>query len=188
MIRIINDKNNGEKVNELFDMICGTSVGGILACLFGINCYESEKVIELQKNLFKEIFSAPGSAVDQNSFSAKFSLLSNMISTGGRYDTQKFEKVCKENFGEDRMIDTTERSSVPKVFVASVLMDVFPPVPYLFRNYQYKPGKKSRYLGTCQRRVWEGVRATSAAPSMFSECSIGSSFPFLFLFFHLLTI
>ena len=167
------EKKTGRKIYELFDLICGTSVGGILACLLGVQCFDAPHVEVLQKKFFKEVFSTKGGQ-SETGLSQKFSLLSNMISTGGRYDTANFERILREVFSEESLIDSSERPAVAKVFVASVLMDYFPPAPYLFRNYDYKPGQASRYAGTCERKVWEGIRATSAAPSMFSECIYGT--------------
>lgn len=163
------EKKTGRKIYELFDLICGTSVGGILACLLGVQCFDAPHVEVLQKKFFKEVFSTKGGQ-SETGLSQKFSLLSNMISTGGRYDTANFERILREVFSEESLIDSSQRPAVAKVFVASVLMDYFPPAPFLFRNYDYKPGQRSRYAGTCERKVWEGIRATSAAPSMFSEC------------------
>lgn len=163
------EKKTGRKIYELFDLICGTSVGGILACLLGVKCFDAPHVEVLQKKFFKEVFSTNGGQ-SETGLSQKFSLLSNMISTGGRYDTRHFEQILKDVFTEETLIDSSQRPMVAKVFVASVLMDYFPPAPFLFRNYDYKPGHASRYAGTCERKVWEGIRATSAAPSMFSEC------------------
>jgi len=163
------ERQTGRKIYELFDLICGTSVGGILACLLGVQCFDAPHVEVLQKKFFKEVFSTKGGQ-SETGLSQKFSLLSNMISTGGRYDTMNFERILQEVFSEESLIDSSQRPAVAKVFVASVLMDYFPPAPFLFRNYDYRPGHASRYAGSCERKVWEGIRATSAAPSMFSEC------------------
>lgn len=165
------EKRTGKKIVDLFDLICGTSVGGILACLLGIVCMDAEQVGILQKRVFKEIFTS-GSSKSEG-FAEKVALLSNLFSTGGRYHTPIFERHLREIFGEESLIDSSSREETAKVFVAAMHMDVNPPPPFLFRNYTYPPGVKSRYLGNCERKVWEGIRATSAAPSMFTECMYG---------------
>lgn len=168
------EKKTGKKISELFDFICGTSVGGILSCLFGIACLDATQVQALQKRFFKEIFTS-GSKGKSEGFAEKFALLSNLFSTGGRYNTPIFEKILREIFGEESLIDSSSRVECAKVFVAAVHMDVYPPDPFLFRNYTYPPGVHSRYPGNCERKVWEGIRATSAAPSMFTECVYGKN-------------
>jgi len=170
-VRILRDieRRCGKKIHELFDLVCGTSVGGILSCLFGIACLDSEEVNILQKRFFKEIFTS-GANKAEGGWGEKVALLSNLFSTGGRYNTAVFEKILRELFGEESLIDTSSLEQVSRVFVAAVHMDVYPPDPYLFRNYTYAPGVQSRYPGNCERKVWEAIRATSAAPSMFSEC------------------
>ena len=165
------ERITGKRIHQLFDLICGTSVGGILSCLFGVACLGSEEVGTLQKRFFKEIFSS--GAKKAEGWGEKVALLSNLFSTGGRYNTAVFEKILRELFGEDSLIDTSSLEEVTRVFVAAIHMDVYPPDPFLFRNYTYRPGVKSRYPGNCERKVWEAIRATSAAPSMFTECVYG---------------
>ena len=42
--------------------------------------------------------------------------------------------------------------------------------PYLFRNYDYLPGTPSCYPGSYTYKLWEALRAATAAPGYFSEC------------------
>ena len=39
----------------------------------------------------------------------------------------------------------------------------------MFRNYNLAPGVQSHYLGSCKYKVWEGIRASSAAPGYYEE-------------------
>merc|ERR1712232_696180 len=133
----------GKMIHELFDFICGTSVGGILACLLGVACLGATKVSILQKKVFKEIFTSGSN--NSEGFAEKVALLSNLFSTGGRYHTPIFEGRLRDIFGEESLIDSSSREQTAKVFVACMHMDVIPPPPYLFRNYTYPPGVTSRY-------------------------------------------
>lgn len=44
---------------------------------------------------------------------------------------------------------------------------------YLFRNYNLPYRVTSHYQGTSLPRLWEGARASAAAPGYFSEFRIG---------------
>ena len=41
--------------------------------------------------------------------------------------------------------------------------------PFVFRNYYHRPGVTSHYRGTSEAKVWETLRASSAAPGFFEE-------------------
>lgn len=44
---------------------------------------------------------------------------------------------------------------------------------YVFRNYNLQPGVRSHYLGGCEHKLWQAVRASSAAPGYFQEFALG---------------
>ncbi len=44
---------------------------------------------------------------------------------------------------------------------------------YLFRNYTYPEGVTSHYPGSYHHRVWEAIRASSAAPTYYQEFKLG---------------
>lgn len=50
-----------------------------------------------------------------------------------------------------------------------------PHVMHLFRNYTFMEGKESRYEGSVEAQLWEGLRASSAAPTYFTEVRILST-------------
>ncbi|KAL6071503.1 Patatin [Balamuthia mandrillaris] len=56
-----------------------------------------------------------------------------------------------------------------KVFVVSTEISHQPAKLFLWRNYNYPEGRRSRYDGTCRGKVYEALRASSAAPSYFDE-------------------
>lgn len=43
------------------------------------------------------------------------------------------------------------------------------PKAFIFRNYNHAPGRLSRYSGGSGYRLWQAVRASSAAPGYFQE-------------------
>ena len=44
--------------------------------------------------------------------------------------------------------------------------------PYVFRNYTLPLGSDARFLGGCNYKLWEALRASSAAPGFFEECKL----------------
>lgn len=44
---------------------------------------------------------------------------------------------------------------------------------YVFRNYRLMPGVRSHYLGDCKHKMWQAIRASSAAPGYFEEFVLG---------------
>lgn len=55
----------------------------------------------------------------------------------------------------------------PQVFLVASLVSTKPPLPYLFRTYQHDARTASRFPGDCGSRVWEALRASTAAPTFF---------------------
>jgi hypothetical protein len=45
--------------------------------------------------------------------------------------------------------------------------------PYVFRNYRHRHELKSHYPGSCSHKLWEALRASSAAPGYFEEFKLG---------------
>ena len=45
------EKGTGKRIHELFDLICGTSTGGILAVALGIKSMSVDQLEEIYRNL-----------------------------------------------------------------------------------------------------------------------------------------
>lgn len=54
-VRILKEieKGTGKRIHELFDLICGTSTGGMLAVALGIKLMTLDQCEEIYKNLGK---------------------------------------------------------------------------------------------------------------------------------------
>ena len=206
------EEGTGKRVHELFDLICGTSTGGILAVGVGVHKHSLERCRELYRDLGTRIFSARDDASEpQSSWRDR---LDNLYAGGqqawrlgvhgSKHDATLFETLVKEECkmptpgdatgrGEKRhytWVDTGVMHPGPKVFVVSTLVSVSPAEPFLFRNYQYPQGidddaddgvdadggahsKRVNTLGSCKNTLWEGVRASSAAPYYLADFSLG---------------
>ena len=49
------------------------------------------------------------------------------------------------------------------------------PEEFMFRNYNLPCGSQSQYVGSCQHKLWEAIRASSAAPAYYGEFKLGDS-------------
>jgi len=169
------EARTGKRIHQLFDLICGTSTGGIMAAAFGLRRMSALEVESLFREVVGKVFSsAPPVVADPNKSASFFEFrrkLRKLLTTGGRYDTAMFEYILQEHFSRMAMIDSAAGEGVPKVAFVATLMSSKPPKPYILRNYTYPPvaPKRSRYPGTCERRIYECVRATTAATTLFSE-------------------
>jgi calcium-independent phospholipase A2-gamma len=74
-------------------------------------------------------------------------------------------------FTGDLSMAGSSRLDSPKVaIIASLVSDNKGIVPYVFRNYNFPAMVTSNYRGSVRYKVWEAVRASSAAPGYFDEC------------------
>lgn len=154
------EEETGKKCKDLFDWICGTSTGGILAlCL----C-QGMRAVDCQSIYFR---------------------LKDRVFTGSRpYDSTPIEKFLKEIFGENATLEQMERQT--KVIITSVLADQCPAKLHLFRNYEslrQRLPKKRKAGQPIQRAdsltveeiqqnpmatpIWQVARSSGAAPTYF---------------------
>ena len=57
--------------------------------------------------------------------------------------------------------------------VVSTLTNVPRVQNFLFRNYNVPAGRQSRFAGSVDHKVWESIRASSAAPGYYEEFQLG---------------
>lgn len=192
----------GKPIHELFDLICGTSTGGMLAVALGIKQMTLDQCEEIYKRLGKLVFAEPSSKdneaatwiekLDQLYKSSSQSF--RVVVHGSKHSADQFERLLKEMCADDEgdLLIESAVKSVPKVIVVSTLVSVVPAQPFLFRNYQYPSGtpelslgmvespafagaqvgvRRGAVLGSCKHRIWEAIRASSAAPYYLDDFS-----------------
>ena len=77
--------------------------------------------------------------------------------------------------GSSLMIETARNPTCPKVAAVSTIVNRgITPKAFVFRNYGHFPGINSHYLGGCQYKMWQAIRASSAAPGYFAEYALGN--------------
>ncbi|ONI10026.1 hypothetical protein PRUPE_4G024000 [Prunus persica] len=144
------EKGTGKQIHELFDLICGTSTGGMLAVALGIKLMSLDQCEEIYKNLGKLVFAEPApkdneaatwrEKLDQLYKSSSQSF--RVVVHGSKHSADHFERLLKEMCADedgDLLIESAVKN-IPKVFVVSTLVSVMPAQPFLFRNYQYPAG------------------------------------------------
>ncbi|XP_064417628.1 calcium-independent phospholipase A2-gamma [Latimeria chalumnae] len=149
----------GKPIYQLFDYICGVSTGAILAFMLGLFHIPLDECEELYRKLGSDVF--------------KQNVILGTVKMGWShafYDSEIWEKILKERMGSDLMIETARNPKCPKVSAVSTIVNRGTPLKaFVFRNYNHLPGIKSHYIGGCQYKLWQGIRASSAAPGFFQE-------------------
>ncbi|KAI3698120.1 hypothetical protein L6452_31232 [Arctium lappa] len=144
------EKGTGKQIHEMFDLICGTSTGGMLAVALGIKLMSLEKCEDMYKNLGKLVFAEPvpkdnEAATWREKFDQLYKSSSQsfrVVVHGSKHCADEFERLLKEICAEedgDLLIDSAVKK-IPKVIVVSTLVSMSPAQPYIFRNYQYPSG------------------------------------------------
>ncbi|XP_038690686.1 phospholipase A I isoform X2 [Tripterygium wilfordii] len=144
------EKGTGKRIHELFDLICGTSTGGMLAVALGIKLMSLDQCEEIYKNLGKLVFAEPvpkdneaatwREKLDQLYKSSSQSF--RVVVHGSKHSADQFQRLLKEMCADedgDLLIESAVKN-IPKVFVVSTLVSVTPAQPFIFRNYQYPAG------------------------------------------------
>ncbi|KAI9935105.1 hypothetical protein ASPWEDRAFT_31438 [Aspergillus wentii DTO 134E9] len=154
----------GKKPYEIFDMIGGTSTGGLIAIMLGRLHMSVAECIKKYEQFMEKIFY-------QNRW------------TGGKkgrflwdrhfYDAKDLENVVKElireKLGRDDVLLDEEKPAC-KVFVTAVRKDAANNRgPVLLRSYKH-PHLPSTLPNI---KLWEAARATSAAPVYFKSIRVG---------------
>eukprot|EP00177_Eucheuma_denticulatum_P005816 GFKZ01010617.1.p1 GENE.GFKZ01010617.1~~GFKZ01010617.1.p1 ORF type:complete len:799 (+),score=111.98 GFKZ01010617.1:46-2442(+) len=153
-------RSTGCEIHELFDIIGGTSTGAIVAASIGIVHKTVEEVELLYRDMIGKIFARhPVNGP-------------KMLLTRAYYDTRVLETTLQQECGKGVFIDSLAEENMNRVFVVSSIMSRNPKELHVFRNYTYPLGHESRYDGTAEAQLWEGLRASSAAPTFFTEIRV----------------
>jgi len=149
------EKRTGKRISEMFDLIAGTSTGGILAlCLTkpdakGKPQYKAEDLVKLYEvegiNIFKK--SPWKSAIP----------LMNMVES--KYPKDGIETVLQKYLGNVKL-----SSALTKVIIPSY--DIERRKPFFFKSHEKEEHKKQDFM---MKHV---ARATSAAPTYFESAKI----------------
>jgi Patatin-like phospholipase len=119
----------GVEVADSFDIIGGTSTGGIISFLSGLRREPANLAVDRYNQLIKQIF-------------VKSSLSTPMmLFTTASYDESHFMGILSDILGDDIMLDSRADPAVPYVFCVASKMSSTPTHVALFRNYNYAGGE-----------------------------------------------
>lgn len=141
---------DGVAVSEYFDLIAGTSTGGIIAVGLGFSI-PTEKIVELYSVRGEEIF-PPN--IYQRSKTSWLQFVRDALYP--KYDHRTLEAALYEVFGDKTLGESRSRLVIPSCMVPKSEVAVF------------KTDHHADYKRDHKMLAWEVCRATSAAPTFFA--------------------
>ncbi|MDW7692475.1 CBASS cGAMP-activated phospholipase [Flammeovirgaceae bacterium SG7u.111] len=147
-------QDKSARLSDFFDMVAGTSTGGILACAFLLP--DSSSRPKFRSNEVVDLYLNRGEAIFDRPFFKKLRTLGGI--TDEKYPEKGLEKALEEYFGETKISQLLKPCVIPSY-------DVTRRKATFFRQHSAK--KK----GDCADFLVKDItRATSAAPTYF-ECA-----------------
>ncbi|KAK6149781.1 hypothetical protein DH2020_017306 [Rehmannia glutinosa] len=170
------EKGTGKQIHELFDLICGTSTGGMLAVALGIKLMSLEKCEEI----YKELAATWREKLDQLYKSSSQSF--RVVVHGSKHSADQFERLLKEMCADDDG-DLLIESAVKKIpkypagtpEISSVVSENLTTGGQGVATTGAQVGyKRNAFIGSCKHQIWQAIRASSAAPYYLDDFSDGT--------------
>ncbi len=149
------ERQTGQRVADLFDLVAGTSTGGILALGLtrpgagGRPLYSAAQMAELYEKEGTKIFST--------SWWRRMRTLGSLAEE--RYSADGIEEVLRRYFGDVRLKDACTDVLVPSY-------EIERRTPFFFKSAMAR--ERAEY----DFPMWEAARATSAAPTYFEPARV----------------
>lgn len=151
------ERRTGRRIADLFDLVAGTSTGGIIALGLTIPKCAGAPLYSAQR--FVELYEHQGARIFHRSLLRAMLAIDNL--TWKKYPSSGVEQVLEEYFGESRL-----RDAVTDVLVTSY--EVERRFPFFFKSRNARQRPDYDFLAR------DVARATSAAPSYFEPMKISS--------------
>jgi predicted acylesterase/phospholipase RssA len=150
-----------------FDMIAGTSTGGLIAIMLGRLRMSVEECIETYKTLSQRIFKPVNSKANIAGRAI------TKLKAEGKFESEPLEQVVKEICLKCGLSETAllkdNSADAPKVLVCAAQGINADAV--VIRSYESGSGEWDDLYEIC--KIWEAARATSAASTFFDPIQIG---------------
>ncbi|CAL1541799.1 unnamed protein product [Lymnaea stagnalis] len=157
------EKQTGRKIYQLFDYACGVSTGALLAAMICLYKMPLDRCEQLYKDCSTKMFTRN-----------KVVGTTKLVWNHGFYDSHSWEEILKKEIGERLFVEFSRDPEVPKMSAVSSLVSAPQLTNFMFRTYNHPPGATSQYPGSCKYKIWEVIRASSAAPGYFEAFQQGS--------------
>ncbi|GFR89127.1 calcium-independent phospholipase A2-gamma [Elysia marginata] len=157
------ERQTNKSIHELFDYVCGVSTGALLAAMTCLYKLPLDRCEELYKECSVKMFTRN-----------KVVGTTKLVWNHGFYDSVSWENILKKEIGERLLVEFARDGDVPKMSAVSALISAPRMTNHMFRTYNPPPGVTSQYPGSCKYRIWEVIRASSAAPGYFESCTLGN--------------
>lgn len=181
---------------DFFDLIIGTSTGGIMALMLGRMRMSVGECINAYRNLSCKIFAGgvattllsggplgkgPGLGLGMGLLNGRdldtffrMAMSSALLSEPALYDAARLEKHVKRTIkaqahtwdNDEAFLEEKNANSCHTAVVAACQLNAT--TPHLMRSYDHEDYPTSERV-----RIWEAARATSAAPAFFAPITIG---------------
>jgi patatin-like phospholipase/acyl hydrolase len=153
------ERRTGYRIAQMFDLIAGTSTGGVLA--LGLTLPQNA---EIKRPKFKA--SQLVSFYEEDGREVFHSFWQNVTSLHGlldeKYPSERLERVLRKYMGDDTKLS----EALTEVLITSYEIESCR--PFFFTRRKARAKKTSRL----NPRMWEVARCTSAAPTYFSPFQI----------------
>ncbi len=159
------EKRVGKPISKCFDLIAGTSTGGIIAALLSVSennkpKYSASQVVELYKQFGTQVFK-------KNLFRTLITL-NGLIST--KYSCKPLENLLKSYLGKATLSNTTTNLLIPAYQISNI------PYPHFFKTSNAKLQSSNKLSNP---KLWQCARATSAANGYFKPFKLDNNHTFL---------
>jgi patatin-like phospholipase/acyl hydrolase len=158
------EKRTGRRICDLFDLVVGTSTGGMLGTALVAPQHRAEPVLDLGGNsafqegpysgaFLQDLYSNHGRDIFPKSVWRTIKSLNGVA--GVKYSADGFEAIAQHMFGDQRLRDTVQD-------LVATSFDTQGMVPYLFKTTRARQHSEQR-----DHYLRDVVRGTSAAPSFY---------------------
>lgn len=155
-----------EPLWKFFDLICGTSTGGIIALAIAVG-----KSMEEMKRFYdyeaKDIFPQ---LKRRDCYNRILRYTKVLLGNGGRYDSDLLEEKLKKEFQSLKMKDANTRLCIPSIDITNGKV-----VVYKSPHKVKRPGIEE-LKDDSDKEMWRVARATCAAPTFFKTAKIKDSY------------